>query len=109
MAAIHDKVSAYCDSVGITLDFIGWADTFEFSVAVQKAIDDRYIVDKLGSSLTILSAIANLKVQEGLGKGLETHGLPIVVTPDMMNVLSGLAARAAPVVDAPKPAVPAGK
>jgi hypothetical protein len=106
MTAIQAKVSAYADSVGITLDFIGWADTFEFTPSVQKAIDDRYIVDKLGSSLTVLNAIANLKVQEGLGKGLETHGLPIVVTPDMMNVLSGLASKVPSIAATPPPPAP---
>lgn len=93
MKNIRAKAIDYFASVGITVQFIGWADTFTFSPPVQKAIDDRYIVDKLGSSLVILQAIANLKVQEGLGSGLDKHGLPIVVTPDMLNILAGLAAK----------------
>jgi len=46
MTDIKKDVSAYLDSVGITLDFIGWADTFEFDPGVQAAIDRRYIADK---------------------------------------------------------------
>jgi hypothetical protein len=43
MGDIQKKVEAYMTSVGITLDFIGWADTFEFDKAVQASIDRRYI------------------------------------------------------------------
>lgn len=107
MENVQKNANEYFSSVGITLNFIGWADTFSFAESVQKAVNDRYIVDKLGSSLTVLNAIANLKVQEGLGSGLDKHGLPIVVTPDMLNILSGLA------VKSPSPIVgmsaPAGK
>jgi hypothetical protein len=46
MADIQKNVGAYLDSVGITLDFIGWADTFEFSDGVQASIDRRYIANK---------------------------------------------------------------
>jgi hypothetical protein len=102
MEIVEAKAREYFKSVGITLTFIGWADTFTFDSVVQKAVNDRYVVDKLGASLAVLNAIANIKVQEGLGQGLEKHGLPIVVTPDMLNVLSGLAAKApAPVTNVP--------
>lgn len=43
MKDIEKDVRAYLDSVGITLDFIGWADTFEFSNEVQGAIDRKYV------------------------------------------------------------------
>ena len=39
----------------------------------------------------ILQQIAQLRVQAGLGKGLEEHGLPIVVTPGMLEALEHLA------------------
>jgi hypothetical protein len=100
MASIQTKAVEYFGSVGITLNFIGWADTFTFSKEVQKSIDDRFIVEKLGNQLAVLNALANIKVQEGLGLGLEKHGLPVVVTPDMLNILAGLASKV--------PAVPAG-
>lgn len=105
---VRKKATEYFTSVGITVQFLGLGDTVAFASSVQKAIDDRYIVDKLGSSLSVLNAIANLKVQEGLGAGLDKHGLPIVVTPDMLNILSGLAAKAPAAVVSPSQ-VPAAK
>jgi len=91
MDSIQKTTKEYFASVGVTLDFIGWADTFEFDPAVQKAVNDRFIAAKLASALPILQAVAGLKVQEGLGAGLEKHGLPIVVTPQMIDALVGLA------------------
>ena len=88
--AIKAAAVTYFASVGITLDFLGWADTFTFDHDVQKAVNDAYMAQKLAEVLPILQALAQLKVQEGLGKGLETRGLPIVVTPDMINALIGM-------------------
>ena len=87
MESITKKTKDYFASVGITLDFIGWGDTFEFDKDVQKAINDRYAAAKLAEVLPALQAIANLKVQEGLGKGLENKGLPVVITPGMIEAL----------------------
>lgn len=55
MADIQKKVEAYMTSVGITLDFIGWADTFEFDHAVQASIDRRYIASQ---DLAVAQALA---------------------------------------------------
>ena len=77
-------------------DFIGWADTFTFDADVQKAVNDRYAADKLGPSVVILQALAQLKIQEGLGLGLATKGLPIVVTPEMIAAIVGMAKSPAP-------------
>ena len=85
----------------MTIDFLGWADTFTFDPDVQKAINDRFAAEHLKDYLPVLDALAQLKVQEGLGKGLETHGLPIVVTPELIKTLTNLAAHA--------PAVPGVK
>lgn len=46
MEHIQKKVQAYLNSVGITLDFIGWADTFDFAAPVQDAINRAYIAQK---------------------------------------------------------------
>jgi len=43
MDGVKEKATAYFASVGITLDFIGWADTFTFDPAVQEAVNRRYI------------------------------------------------------------------
>lgn len=108
MEIVETKAKDYFNSVGITINFIGWADTFTFDPVVQKAVNDKYVVDKLANFLPVLNAIANIKVQEGLGQGLDKHGLPVVVTPDMLNVLAGLAAKA-PSAPVPAPAPATGK
>lgn len=90
MEAVDAKAREYFSSVGITLDFIGWGDTFEFDKDVQKAVNDAYAATKLGPAMAVLQALANLKVQEGLGKGLGEKGPPIVVTPGMIEALTGL-------------------
>lgn len=98
MAAVIKKATDYFAAVGVTIDFLGWADTFSFDAGVQKALNDKYAADKLRDALPVLAAVAQLHVQEGLGLGLANKGLPIVVTPDMINTLIGLVK---PAVSAP--------
>lgn len=52
---VQKKVQDYMTSVGITLDFIGWADTFNFDNAVQASIDRRYIATQ---DLAVAQALA---------------------------------------------------
>jgi hypothetical protein len=42
MAHIEEQVKTYLDSVGISLMFIGWADTFSFDAKVQDALNRKY-------------------------------------------------------------------
>jgi hypothetical protein len=90
MEAIEKGTKEYFASVGITLNFIGWADTFAFDPEIQAAVNRKYEADKLASSIATLQQVANIKVQEGMGKGMETHGLPIVISPDTLKVIMGL-------------------
>jgi hypothetical protein len=46
METISKKVADYMSSVGIRLDFIGWADTFEFDHDVQMAVNRRYVASQ---------------------------------------------------------------
>jgi hypothetical protein len=88
MNSVQGKVSEYLNGVGITLDFIGWADTFGFDPDVQKAINDRYVAEKINPVLPTLQTLAELRVKEGLGDGLRSHGLPanlIALPADMLN------------------------
>ena len=55
MEDIQKKVGDYMTSVGIVLDFIGWADTFNFDNAVQASIDRKYIASK---DLAVAQALA---------------------------------------------------
>lgn len=43
MTTVEAKLKDYLKSVGITLDYIGWADTFSFDPDVQQAINRRFI------------------------------------------------------------------
>lgn len=83
METIKKEVSAYLDSVGITLINIGFADTLKFDPAIQKAINDRYIANTLQTSLPVLQALADIKVKEGVAYGIAEHGIPstLVTTP----------------------------
>ncbi len=95
METTRTSATEYFASIGITLDFLGYADEWKFDSDVQKAVNDSYAAIKLAPVLSVLQALAQLKIQEGLGKGLGDKGLPIVVTPDMINTLIGLV-RSAP-------------
>lgn len=90
MDAIDKNTKDYFASVGITLNFIGWADTFTFDPEIQAAVNRKYEADKLAQAIPILQQVANIKVQEGMGKGMENHGLPIVISPDTLKVIMGL-------------------
>jgi hypothetical protein len=46
MDNVKEKAVAYFVEQGITLDFIGWADTFTFDPAVQEAVNRRYIASQ---------------------------------------------------------------
>lgn len=46
ISTIRTNVKTYMDSYGITLDFIGWGDTFNFDRPVQDVINRRYIANK---------------------------------------------------------------
>ncbi|MGL1539792.1 hypothetical protein ACSTHW_23525, partial [Vibrio parahaemolyticus] len=46
METIQKKVADYMADVGITLDFIGWADTFSFDHDVQAALNRRYVASQ---------------------------------------------------------------
>jgi hypothetical protein len=46
MQAVKQKATDYFSAVGITLDFIGWADTFTFDHDVQQAVNRRYIASQ---------------------------------------------------------------
>jgi len=106
MDTIEKNTKEYFASVGITLNFIGWADTFEFDKEIQSAVNHKYEAEKLADALPILQQVAQLRVQEGLGKGLENHGLPIVISPDTLKVIMGLVQ---PTMQTAAPAAPTAK
>lgn len=46
MTSVKKDAAEYFVSVGITLDFLGWADTFTFDTDVQQAVNRRFIAAK---------------------------------------------------------------
>lgn len=76
MAEAEKNVRAFMAEFGITLDYIGWGGTFTFSETVQKSLDDKFAADKIAPVLTTLQAQADIRIKEGLGKGLAEKGLP---------------------------------
>ena len=95
MDNVRKTATDYFQSVGITLDFIGWGDTFSFDPDVQKAVNDKRNAEALKDVLPVLQALAQLKVQEGMGQGMSSKGLPIVVTPGMLEALARMATQGA--------------
>lgn len=98
MTAVQAKAVAYFAERGITVDYIGWADTFSFDKAVQKAINDKFIADTVLPVLPTLQALADVKVKEGLGAGIAAHGLPanLIAIPDsVLGNLSNIFAKPA--------------
>ena len=76
MKNVGTAMTAFLAERGITLDYIGWADTFTFDANVQKAINDKYMADTVAPVLSTLQALADVRIKEGLGQGLATRGLP---------------------------------
>lgn len=46
MTSIEGSVGSYLTGVGITMDYIGWADTFTFAHNIQDVINRVYVADK---------------------------------------------------------------
>ena len=100
-------------AVGITLDFIGWADTFTFDKDVQEAINRRYIAAQDQAIASALAPYAVTIQKLAAAQALRSFGertdgkLPttIVGLPTDLGGLLGTLLRAA---SAPAPASPAG-
>ena len=90
MDTIEKNAKDYFGKLGITINFVGWADTFTFDKEIQVAINRKFEAEKLASIMSTLESIAQLNVQNGLGAGLANKGLPIVVTPGMIDALINL-------------------
>jgi len=86
MDVVQKNTTDFLASRGITVDYIGWAGTFNFDADVQKAVNDKYVATTLAPSLPTLQALADVKVKEGLGDGLRTKGLPasLIAIPDRL-------------------------
>lgn len=104
IAAVEEASKTYFAAVGITLDFIGWGDTFEFDKDVQAAVNRRYVAtqdEKVAAMLAPHAAtIQALAAADALRAfGFKTDGkLPttIVGLPTELGSLLGTLLRSAP-------------
>jgi hypothetical protein len=75
MEKIKTQAEAYFASVGITLDFIGWADTFTFDKPIQDAVNrvyiatqDEAIARKLQPYTEVIEALAAAQALRAFGE-----------------------------------------
>ena len=99
MENVKKAGSDYFATVGITLDFIGWADTFTFSKDVQAAVNRKYIATVDAANASMLAPYAQtiqlLAAADALRSfGEHTDGkLPTTIVglpPEMGGLLSTL-------------------
>jgi hypothetical protein len=109
MQSVKQKATAYFGEVGITLDFIGWADTFTFDHVVQEALNRRYVAQQDQAIATALapyvSTIQALAAADALRSfGQKTDGrLPSTIVglpPELGPLLTTLLKSSAPAVPA---------
>jgi SPFH domain / Band 7 family len=102
---VKQSATAYFNEVGITLDFIGWADTFTFDQAVQDAVNRRYIAAQdamiaaqLAPYAATIQALAAAEALRAFGQKTDGRlpttivGLPPEVGPLMSTLLKPTAA-----------------
>ena len=115
MNSVRESATKYFGDVGITLDFIGWADTFTFDQEVQAAVNRRYIAAQDQAIAAMLqpytSTIQALAGADALRSfGHKTDGkLPTTVVglPADLGGLMGTLLKAAPAPAGPAPAAAA--
>jgi len=105
MDTVSKKATEYFASVGITLDFIGWADTFEFDKDVQQAVNRRYIATQDKEVATALGPYADTIQKLAAAYALRSFGdhsdgkLPTTIVglpPDLGGLLGTLLRAGAP-------------
>lgn len=60
---MEENARKYLKSVGITLDFIGLADTINFDPEIQRAVNDAYVAQKLGPHIVTLERVNAMEVK----------------------------------------------
>jgi hypothetical protein len=100
MLDVKQKATAYFAEVGITLDFIGWADTFTFDPVIQAAVNRRYIASQdqaiaamLAPHTATIQALAAAEALRAFGQKTDGRlpstivGLPAGLGPLMETLL----------------------
>jgi hypothetical protein len=109
---VLSKASEYFASVGITLDFLGWADTFTFDHDVQDAVNRRYIAGQDKEIAAVLAPHADTIQKLAAASALRSFGIHsdgkllttiVGLPPDLGGLLGSLLNTRAP---PPHPAPP---
>lgn len=64
MQNVKDAAGKYFESVGITLEYLGWADTMTFDKDVQEAINHKYANEKLRPVIDVMMAKAQIDTMQ---------------------------------------------
>jgi hypothetical protein len=98
MENVEKGARAYFDAVGITLNFIGWADTFGFDKEIQHAVNSSYVAKTdaanaalLGPVITTVSALASANALRSFGNATDGK-FPTTVVGDVPSISSMLGA-----------------
>ncbi|HEV2549919.1 MAG TPA: SPFH domain-containing protein [Stellaceae bacterium] len=97
-------ITEYFATLGITIDFVGWADTFTFDKEVQDAVNRRYIANKDQEIAAALQPYANVIQALAAAQALRAFGektdgkLPttIVGLPPELGAILGTVLRSGP-------------
>jgi hypothetical protein len=71
---VRKGAADYFAAVGVTLDFIGWADTFTFDKEVQDAVNRRYIANQDQAIATALAPYADTIQKLAAAQALRSFG-----------------------------------
>ena len=112
--SVKTKAAEYFAAVGITLDFVGWADTFTFDPQVQEAVNRRYVATQdqaiaalLAPHATTIQALAAADALRAFGQ--KTDGkLPttIVGLPPELGLLLSTLLKSVPAPQTPPTLTP---
>ena len=84
MGSVREDAKAFLAGFGITLEFLGWADTWTFDTDVQMAINQKFIATQVAESLDVLQRNAVINTLEGLGTGFKKGGPNFLVIPEKL-------------------------
>ncbi len=74
MQAVQKGATDYFAAVGISLDFIGWVDTFTFDKEVQDAVNRRYVASQDQAIATALARYADTIQKLAAAQALRSFG-----------------------------------
>lgn len=117
MEAVESEIIKTYAEMGITIKYVGYATPLNFDVAIQQAINDKFIAKKNAeaaadrmTSMPVLTALADIKIKEGIATAAskwDGHiSLPsfLLVSDQLANTL-GSWFKTPPAPAAPEPAV----